>query len=170
MKWGEYQNTHACQSQWKGKQAKSRSPLQRAWRQRGTRSSAGTRSRPSGARCQKAVTNCQPRLKMISESGVRSSVLCFSPSLSGEQRGSPVTSTSPEVIYSPLHKLHKSTALHSGLLLFFLFIRPLLVTSVTPVLQRRCQAYAVRHANYSQRARFVSACAKTNYNKYIKIN
>lgn len=114
MKWRDYQNTHACQSQWKGKQAKSRSPLQRALRQRGTRSSTGTRRRASGARCQKVVTNCQPRLKMISENGVRSSVLCFSPSVSGGWRGSPVTSTSPEVIYSTLHKLPKPTAFVSS--------------------------------------------------------
>lgn len=43
----------------------------------------------SGAHCQKAVINCQPQLKMISESGVRSSALCFSPSLSGGWKGKP---------------------------------------------------------------------------------
>ncbi len=54
------------------------------------RGPAAARERwPSGALCQKAVIDCQPQLKMISENGVRSSALCFSPSLSDGWKGKP---------------------------------------------------------------------------------
>lgn len=54
------------------------------------------------ARCQVPVTDCQLQLKIISESGVRSSMHCFLPPDWGKNA---VTIAGPIIIYSPLYKL-----------------------------------------------------------------
>lgn len=71
------------------------------WIIQGPRWAAGKCHQPSWARCQVPVTDCQLQLKMISESGVRSSAQCFLPPDWGKNA---VTIAGPVIIYSPLYK------------------------------------------------------------------
>lgn len=91
MKWEEYQNTRAPPSLPKPMERKTSQKQDHLCRgfSNCRRPTAAREGWLSGAHCQKAVIDCQPQLKMISESGVRSSALCFSPSLSGGWKGKP---------------------------------------------------------------------------------